>query len=120
MIYPYSNLPLFRQLSYKDSDSSLNEGYLKRTPPSPWNLRHGHNQNYLYNGCAWIKKGLWRPEEDFFFGRFFFSSSSGPFVPDKTNLFTIWPLIPQPIHRTATARLAVDTTFTMETFINVA
>ena len=33
--------------------------------------------NYLYNGCAWIKKGLWQPEEDFFFVRFFSSSSSG-------------------------------------------
>ena len=33
--------------------------------------------NYLYNGCAWIKKGLWQPEEDFFFVGFFFSSSSG-------------------------------------------
>jgi len=32
--------------------------------------------NYLYNGCAWIKKGLWQPEEDFFFVGFF-SSSSG-------------------------------------------
>jgi len=28
------------------------------------------------------------------------------------------PLIPQPIHRTASARLAVDTTFTMETSIS--
>jgi len=33
--------------------------------------------NYLYNGCAWIEKGLWQPEEDFFFVGFFFSSSSG-------------------------------------------
>ena len=33
--------------------------------------------NYLYNRCAWIKKGLWQPEEDFFFVGFFFSSSSG-------------------------------------------
>jgi len=33
--------------------------------------------NYLYNGCAWIKNGLWQPEEDFFFVGFFFSSSSG-------------------------------------------
>jgi len=33
--------------------------------------------NYLYNGFAWIKKGLWQPEEDFFFVGFFFSSSSG-------------------------------------------
>ena len=33
--------------------------------------------NYLYNGCAWIKKGLWQHEEDFFFVGFFFSSSSG-------------------------------------------
>ena len=32
---------------------------------------------YLYNGSAWIKKGLWQPEEDFFFVGFFFSSSSG-------------------------------------------
>jgi len=35
------------------------------------------NYQYLYNGCAWIKKGLWQPEEDFFFVGFFFSSSSG-------------------------------------------
>jgi len=35
------------------------------------------NHQYLYNGCAWIKKGLWQPEEDFFFVGFFFSSSSG-------------------------------------------
>ena len=35
------------------------------------------NYRYLYNGCAWIKKGLWQPEEDFFFVGFFFSSSSG-------------------------------------------
>jgi len=33
--------------------------------------------NYPYNGCAWIKKGLWQPEEDFLFVGFFFSSSSG-------------------------------------------
>jgi len=33
--------------------------------------------NYLYNGCAWIKKGLWQPKEDFFFVGFIFSSSSG-------------------------------------------
>jgi len=33
--------------------------------------------NYLYNGCAWIKKGLWQLEEDFFFVGFFVSSSSG-------------------------------------------
>jgi len=33
--------------------------------------------NYLYNGLAWIKKGLWQPEEDFVFVGFFFSSSSG-------------------------------------------
>ena len=33
--------------------------------------------NYLYNGCAWIRKGLWQPEEDFFFVGFFFTSSSG-------------------------------------------
>ena len=33
--------------------------------------------SYLYNGCAWIKKGLWQPEEDFFFVEFFISSSSG-------------------------------------------
>jgi len=32
---------------------------------------------YLYNGCALIKKGLWQPEEDFFFVGFFFPSSSG-------------------------------------------
>jgi len=36
---------------------------------------------------------------------------SSPFVPDKSNLFTIWSLIPQSVHRTATARLAVSTTF---------
>jgi len=35
------------------------------------------NHRYLYNWCAWIKKGLWQPEEDFFFVGFFFSSSSG-------------------------------------------
>ena len=35
------------------------------------------NYRYLYNGRAWIKKGLWQPEEDFFFVVFFFSSSSG-------------------------------------------
>jgi len=35
------------------------------------------NYQYLYNGCAWIMKGLWQPEEDFFFVGFFFSSSSG-------------------------------------------
>jgi len=35
------------------------------------------NYQYLYNGRAWIKKGLWQPEEDFFFAGFFFSSSSG-------------------------------------------
>ena len=28
--------------------------------------------NYLCNGCAWIKKGLWQPEEDFFFVGFLF------------------------------------------------
>jgi len=32
---------------------------------------------YLYNGCTWIKKGLWQPEEDFFFVGFFFSSLYG-------------------------------------------
>ena len=40
-------------------------------------LHHGHNQNYHYNGCASIKKGLWQPEVDFFFVGFFFSSSPG-------------------------------------------
>ena len=35
------------------------------------------NYQYLYNGCAWIKKGLWQPEEDFFFVGFFFSFLSG-------------------------------------------
>ena len=35
------------------------------------------NYRYLYNGCAWIKKGLWQPEEDLFFVGFFFSSLSG-------------------------------------------
>jgi len=39
--------------------------------------RSKSNQNYLYNGCAWTKKGLWQPEEDFFFVGLFFSSSSG-------------------------------------------
>ena len=34
------------------------------------------NYQYFYNGCAWIKKGLWQPEKFFFVG-FFFSSSSG-------------------------------------------
>ena len=34
------------------------------------------NYRYLYNECAWVKKGLWQPE-DFFFVGFFFSSSSG-------------------------------------------
>jgi len=29
--------------------------------------------NDLFNGCAWIKKELWKPEEDFFFVGFFFS-----------------------------------------------
>ena len=85
------------------------------------------NSNYLYNGCAWIKKGLWQLEEDFFFVRFFFSSSSAPCGPWQINIMAIcarqeplcnWPLIPQPIHRTATARLAVDTIFTMETSIS--
>ena len=28
--------------------------------------------NYLHNGCAWIKKGLWQPEEDFFLSGFSF------------------------------------------------
>ena len=32
--------------------------------------------NYLYNGCAWIKKELWQPEEDFFFVGFFSSSGT--------------------------------------------
>jgi len=40
-----------------------------------------------------------------------------PFVPDKSNLCN-WPLIPQPIHRTATACLAVNITYTMETSIS--
>jgi len=35
------------------------------------------NYRYLYIGCAWMKKGLWQSEEDFFFVGFFFSSSSG-------------------------------------------
>ena len=35
------------------------------------------NYRYLHDGCAWIKKGLWQPEEDFFFFGFFFSSLSG-------------------------------------------
>jgi len=35
------------------------------------------NYQYLYNGCSWMKKGLWQPEEEFFFVGFFFSSSSG-------------------------------------------
>jgi len=39
------------------------------------------------------------------------NETSLPFVPDKSNLFTIWSLIPQSVHRTATARLAVSTTF---------
>jgi len=60
-----------KQFSYED--------YLqKRTTQSPWNLHRSHNPiNYIYNGCAWIKKGLWQPEEDFFFVGFFFSASSG-------------------------------------------
>ena len=55
-------------------------GKKRASTQSPWNLHRGHNQikpNYLYNGCAWIKKGLWQPEEDFFFVGFFFCSSSG-------------------------------------------
>jgi len=36
-----------------------------------------------------------------------------------SNRFTIWPLIPQPIHRTATVRLAVGANITIETFINL-
>jgi len=39
------------------------------------------------------------------------NKTSWPFVPDKSNLFIIWSVIPQPIHRSATARLAVGTTF---------
>ena len=53
----------------------IEENYLqKATPQSTLNLHHDHNQNYLYNGCAWITKGIWQPEEDFLA---FFSSSSG-------------------------------------------
>jgi len=35
------------------------------------------NHRYLYNGCVWIKKGLWQPVEFFFFVEFVFPSSSG-------------------------------------------
>ena len=64
--------------TYRRSKQFSYEDYLKKQP----NL-HGIciaviiTSNYLYNGCAWIKKGLWQPEEDFFFVGFFFSSSSG-------------------------------------------
>ena len=85
--------------------------------------------NYLHNGCAWIKKGLWQPEEDFFFVGFFFSSSSGTvrsmtikrhdhLCPARVTSLQLAIKFPQPIHRIATARLAVDTTFTMETAIS--
>jgi len=61
----YKKIILLRRLSPK-------------TTQSPWNLHRGHNQIKLsLNGCAWIKKGLWQPEEDIFFVGFFFSSSSG-------------------------------------------
>jgi len=41
---------------------------------SPGNLHHGQNQNYRCNGCAWIKKGLWQLEENFFCRAFLFLS----------------------------------------------
>ena len=81
--------------------------------------------NYLYNGCAWIKKGLWQPEKDFYFVGLFFSSSSGTLrsmtikrhghlCPTRvTSLQLAINPATYSIHRTATARLAVDTTFTM-------
>ena len=86
--------------------------------------------NYLYNGCAWIKKGLWQPEKDFYFVGLFFSSSSGTLrsmtikrhghlCPTRvTSLQLAINPATYSIHRTATARLAVDTTFTMETSIS--
>ena len=45
--------------------------------------------NYVYNGCAWIKKGLWQPEEDFFFVGFFFSSCLEPCGPWQLNVMAI-------------------------------
>jgi len=38
-----------------------------------------------------------------------------PFVSDKSSLFPVWSLIPQSVHRTAAARLAIGTTFPHET-----
>jgi len=79
-------------------------------------------------GLRGSRKGYGNPKIISFLSFFFLfvwnlavhdNQTSWPFVPDNSNLFTIWPLIPQPIYRTATARLAVDTTFTMETFINL-
>ena len=44
---------------------------------------------YLYNGCAWIKKGLWQPEEDFFFVGFLFSSCLEACGPWQLNVMAI-------------------------------
>jgi len=38
----------------------------------------------------------------------------------QENLFTAWSLIPQPVHRTATARLAVGTTFQYGNLVNLS
>jgi len=68
--------------------------------------------------------------EGFLFVGFLFSSSYGtlrsmtverylPFVPDNSNLFTILSLTLQPIQRTATARLAVGTTFHHGNLVNL-
>jgi len=41
-------------------------------------------------------------------------------LPDKSKLFATWSLISQPIHRIATARLAVGTTFHHGNIVNLS
>ena len=45
--------------------------------------------NYFYNGCAWIKKGLWQHEEDFCFVGFSFPLRLEPCVPRQSNVMAI-------------------------------
>ena len=60
----------FQPISYED--------YLQKwTLQSPWNLHHGHNQNYLYNRHAWHQEKVMAIRRGFVFVGFFFSSSSG-------------------------------------------
>ena len=79
-------------------------------------------------GVRGSRKGYGNPKRISFLLGFSFPLLLEPCGPWQLNVMAIcarqeqplhnWPLVPQPIHRTATARLAVDTTFTMETSIS--